>query len=375
MSFNNFYEGKTVFVTGHTGFKGAWLCEWLLSLGARVVGLSLRPHTQPSLFEQLQLEKRVDHNIGDIRDAALVSRMMSIAQPDACFHLAAQPLVRHSYKSPVETYQVNLMGTVNVLEALAEVNKICAAIFVTTDKCYDNKEWHYGYREEDPVGGLDPYSASKGCAEIAIQSYRRSFYAILKGSRIGVASVRAGNVLGGGDWGEDRLMTSCIQALTEERPVKVRSPESTRPWQHVLEPLSGYLLLGQRIGEILDLDIDKEALNGLCSAFNFGPLLASNRTVRECVERVADLWGGNWVHAHEKGAPHEAGRLHLSIDKAYDVLSWHPVWDFERTIKETVHWYQAMQESSLKTKAQSLTYSQIENYTQEASHLGLAWAH
>jgi len=374
MSFNNFYEGKTVFVTGHTGFKGAWLCEWLLSLGAHVVGLSLKPHTQPSLFEQLQLKGRVDHHIGDVRDAALVSKLMRMSQPDVCFHLAAQPLVRHSYKSPVETYQVNLMGTVNVLQALEEVDKLCAAVFITTDKCYDNKEWHYGYREEDPVGGFDPYSASKGCAEIAIQSYRRSFYPILRGSRIGVASVRAGNVLGGGDWAEDRLMTSCVQALAAGEPVKVRSPKSTRPWQHVLEPLSGYLLLGQRIGEILDLDVDKEELNALCSAFNFGPLLASNRTVRECVQLVTECWGGSWVHEHDEASPHEAERLHLSIDKAHDLLSWHPVWDFDRTIKETVRWYQSMQEVGSKKKAQPFTFSQIANYTQEASQLGLSWA-
>jgi CDP-glucose 4,6-dehydratase len=374
MSFNDFYKGKTVLVTGHTGFKGAWLCEWLLNLGANVVGFSLKPHTHSALFDQLQLETRVEHHIGDICDTSTFQQLIKRAQPDVCFHLAAQSLVRESYKNPIETYRVNLMGTVNVLQSLEGIQKPCAAVFITTDKCYDNKEWHYGYREEDPIGGHDPYSASKGCAEIAIQSYRRSFYSIFKGSHIGVASARAGNVLGGGDWAEDRLMTSCVQALVKGEPIGVRSPRSTRPWQHVLEPLSGYLLLGQRIAEILGLGIDKEELNALCSSFNFGPLLASNRTVRECVELVIEHWEGSWFHLQEKEPPHEAERLHLSIDKAHHLLSWYPVWDFTRTISETIRWYRNVECSTSKQNALLLTVSQIEAYTKDAKEDGLAWA-
>ena len=239
--FCGLYAGKRVLVTGHTGFKGSWLCEWLLGLGAKVTGYSLSPPTQPALFEQLGLAGRLRHIIGDIRDLPGLSRALRKARPDFVFHLAAQPLVRDSYANPVETFAVNLMGTVHVLEALRSVRHPCAAVFITTDKCYENREWAYGYREDDPLGGSDPYSASKGAAELAISSYRRSFF----GSHpVRIASARAGNVIGGGDWAVDRIVPDCMRALEKGKPIPVRNPKATRPWQHVLEPLSGYLWLG-----------------------------------------------------------------------------------------------------------------------------------
>jgi len=239
--FRGLYAGKKVFVTGHTGFKGSWLCEWLLGLGAEVTGYSLRPPTQPALFEQIALAGRLKHIIGDIRDLPGLSRALKEAQPEFVFHLAAQPIVRDSYISPVQTFEVNLMGTVHVLEALRSVSHPCAAVLVTTDKCYENKEWAYGYREDAPLGGHDPYSASKAAAEVAISSYRRSFF---QSHPVSVASARAGNVIGGGDWAVDRIVPDCIRALEKKQPIPVRNPRATRPWQHVLEPLSGYLWLG-----------------------------------------------------------------------------------------------------------------------------------
>ncbi len=321
------YRGKKAFVTGHTGFKGSWLCEWLLLLGAEVAGLSLAPEPG-ALFGRLGLEKRMTHRLGDLRDPSLASAAIRAFQPDYLFHLAAQPLVRASYDRPVETFETNVNGTLHVLEALRSLEHACAAVFVTTDKCYENREWLHGYRETDALGGNDPYSASKAMAELAVASYRRSFFS---GSAVRIASARAGNVLGGGDWAADRLVPDAIRALKAGRAVPVRNPSSTRPWQHVLEPLGGYLLLGARLPEGGDV----------CSAFNFGPWTDSNRTVRELVEEMLKHWPGQWMDTSDPAAPHEARLLHLSIDKAYHLLGWRPVWGFEKTVEKTVNGYRS----------------------------------
>jgi CDP-glucose 4,6-dehydratase len=353
-----FWSGKSVLLTGHTGFKGSWLATWLTELGARVTGLSLSPNTEPALFNQLQLDRRLNHQIGDIRDRALVTQQVQQAQPDAVFHLAAQPLVRLSYKEPVETWETNVMGTINVLEALRLLDRPCVAIFITTDKCYENREWLYGYRENDPLGGYDPYSSSKAGAELAIASWRRSFFQ--GNGQVRIASVRAGNVIGGGDWAEDRIVPDAIRALERGEPIPVRNPHATRPWQHVLEPLSGYLLLAQRIYEA-----PSEQLSNLCSAFNFGPGLDSNRPVRELVETILSHWPGSWLDQSNPRAVHEANLLNLVTDKAFHRLGWQPKWNFERTIQETVAWYRQAQSVGHDPDAlQQLTLQQIHHYQQ-----------
>src|SRR3954454_3988805 len=329
----NAYQGKRVFITGHTGFKGSWLCEWLLSLGADVSGYSLPPPTEPALFVQLGLGKRIKHVEADIRDTERLQRTIAEAQPDFVFHLAAQPLVRYSYEQPRETYDVNVMGTLHVLEALRSLKHNCAAVMITTDKCYENREWLYGYREEDPLGGCDPYSSSKAAAELVIAAYRRSFFAQ---SPVSIASARAGNVIGGGGWATDRIVPDCIRFLSRGESIPIRNRQATRPWQHVLEPLSGYLSLGAALINRLTRG---ELRNGLVSAFHFGPNLQSNRTVGELVEHVLASWPGKAHDQSDASAPHEAGRLNLATDKAFHLLGWTPVWDFEETIKKTVDWY------------------------------------
>ena len=296
------YEGKTALVTGHTGFKGAWLSEWLLLLGARVVGVSLPPNTVPALFDQLALAARVEHHLQDIRDKEGLANIILKAQPDYVFHLAAQPIVRLSYEEPVETYSTNVIGTVNLLDSLRLLkdaykkgHKYCASVFITTDKCYENREWLHGYREEDSLGGYDPYSSSKACAELAIASWRQSFFNSKSTSasvNIGIASARAGNVIGGGDWALDRIIPDCIRHLQRNESVPVRNPGATRPWQHVLEPLSGYLRLAMLQRVALESQ-DKLTQSNLCSAFNFGPALSSNQSVKSVVEEVIKHWPGN----------------------------------------------------------------------------------
>jgi len=328
----NVYKGKKVLVTGHTGFKGAWLCEWLLSLGAEVHGLALPPPTKPSLFNQLKLAKRIkSHTVGDIRDLATVKKAMKRVQPDFVFHLAAQPLVRYSYEHPVETFDANVMGTVHVLEALRGLKKKCSAVMITTDKCYENKETTRPYKEDDPMGGYDPYSCSKGCDELVISSYRRSFFGDPKGS-VWVASARAGNVIGGGDWALDRIIPDCFRALQKGAAIPVRNKVSTRPWQHVLEPLSGYLALGAA------LDARKN-FEAIASGFNFGPNPNANRTVKEVVEELLKHAKGKWVDRSDPKAVHEAGLLNLNIAKARKVLGWKPTWDFAETIAKVAEWY------------------------------------
>jgi CDP-glucose 4,6-dehydratase len=325
----SFWAGKRVLITGHTGFKGAWLSLWLTQHGAHVTGLALPPETTPSLFDQLGLVGEIDHRIGDICDAGLVARLVQEIAPDVVFHLAAQSLVLRGYRSPVETWQTNVMGTINVMEALRANDKPSAAVLVTTDKVYENREWEFGYRECDPLGGYDPYSASKAGAEIAIASWRSSYFQ--GASPVRVASVRAGNVIGGGDWCENRIVPDIIRALSAGQPVRVRNPKAVRPWQHVLEPLGGYLMLGQRLAESADRRYQ--------DAFNFGPTGDSVRTVQELVDAGLRHWPGSVEDASDPNQPHEAGQLALSIDRACTRLGWMPRWDFERTVAETMTWY------------------------------------
>lgn len=366
--FGGVYQDRTVWLSGHTGFKGSWLAEWLLALGARVHGFALPPATDPALFDQLGLGARVHHEIGDVRDAAAVRRSIHEAQPDFVFHLAAQPLVRLSYEQPLETYATNVMGTANVLDALRSLQKPCAAVFVTTDKCYENREWVHGYREEDALGGHDPYSSSKAAAEIVIAAYRRSFF---QNHPVRIASARAGNVIGGGDWARDRILPDCMRALAAGQGIRVRNPAATRPWQHVLEPLSGYLWLAACLGEPR---LHRPGAELLCSAFNFGPGNSSNRSVQQLVTELLRHWPGHWEQQSDPNAAHEARRLHLSTDKAHSLLGWFPVWDFTETIARTVAWYYATRASGQPEEARAMTQQQITHYSQAAKSQGLSWA-
>ena len=327
----SFWQGKRVLLTGHTGFKGTWLRLWLTEAGARVTGLALKPDTTPSLFSQLGATGEIDHRLGDVRDAETVAATVREAQPDIVLHLAGQALVLRGYRLPVETWATNVMGTVNVLNALRALDKPCAAVLATSDKVYRNDEWEFGYRETDCLGGHDPYSASKAAAELAIRSWRKSF---LNGrSPVRIATVRAGKVIGGGDWSEYRIVPDIVQALSAGREIEIRNPGATRPWQHVLEPLSGYLQLAQRLYESDDPLYQ--------DAFNFGPTAEAERNVRQLVEECLKHWPGRWRETSEPGMRHEDGRLALSIDRAQVRLGWAPRWDFARAVRETIEWYRA----------------------------------
>jgi CDP-glucose 4,6-dehydratase len=347
-----------------------------LGLGAEVTGYSLQPPTTPALFEQLGLEKRMHHHIGDIRDGAALIRSVKEAEPDFVFHLAAQPIVRDSYSRPVETFEVNLMGTVHMLEALRAVARPCAAVFITTDKCYENREWVYGYREEDPLGGRDPYSASKGTAELAISSYRRSFF---QGHPVKIASARAGNVIGGGDWAVDRIVPDCMRALERKQVIGVRNLKATRPWQHVLEPLGGYLwlaacLAGEQRTKGGGHGAEMKSSTPLGSAFNFGPGHESNRTVGELVKEILKHWPGTWEDQSDPKAVHEANLLQLATDKAHALLGWAPVWDFPITVERTVSWYRSVAQDRGDGLPAKLTREQISSYTARAIELRQPWA-
>ena len=364
-SLKSVFSGKAVWLSGHTGFKGSWLAHWLLEMGAEVHGYALSPDESPCLFEQLNLAKRLRHRVSDLRDAAAVRSSIAECRPDFVFHLAAQALVRRSFEDPVSTYHTNVLGTIHVLEALRGLDKPCAAVFVTTDKCYDNREWLHGYREEDPLGGVDPYSSSKGAAEIAIASWRRSFF---KGHPVRVASARAGNVIGGGDWACDRIVPDCVRALSRSKPVGVRNRTATRPWQHVLEPLGGYLWLSAVLAQPTLRPYDRELF---ASAFNFGPGLDSNRTVKDLVVEVLKHWPGEWEDHSERNAVHEAKLLNLAIDKAHHLLGWKPVWTFEQAIAATIRWYRAVQAHE---DVIALTTTQIADYERDMRQTGSSWA-
>ncbi|MEO5803430.1 MAG: CDP-glucose 4,6-dehydratase [Verrucomicrobiota bacterium] len=366
-SFGRTFRGKKVFLTGHTGFKGAWLSEWLLSLGAKVTGYALPPNTKPSLFAQLGLRNRITHIEADIRDSAKLSKTLHAAKPDFVFHLAAQAIVRESYAMPAETFDTNAMGTAHVLDALRNYKNSCAAVFVTTDKCYENREWVHGYREEDKLGGHDPYSASKAAAEIIIASYRSSFF---QNHPVKIASARAGNVIGGGDWAVDRIIPDCIRALQKKQPIPVRNKIATRPWQHVLEPLSGYLWLA---AVLANPKLSKIAPQLIASAFNFGPRHESNRTVAELVAEVLQHWPGKWKDKSDPKAVHEAKLLQLATDKAHAMLGWSPTWNFSEGIENTVRWYRDCATAKSPQEFQVQTLFQINQYSEKAHMLNVAW--
>ena len=355
-------------MTGDTGFKGSWLCEWLIDEKAEVFGVGLSPNTNPSLFEQLNLEDRINHVELDIRNSAAVRNHLQKVAPDIVIHMAAQPLVRLSYEQPVETYETNFMGTVHVLDAIREysirTNNRIAAVMITTDKCYDNREWLHSYREEDSLGGYDPYSSSKGACELAIQSYRNSYFPSPLDRGVALASARAGNVIGGGDWALDRIIPDCVKALRAGQKIPVRNKVATRPWQHVLEPLGGYLLLAAELWRGLYRENKLQAnfgLDSLCSAFNFGPNLQSNQNVRNLVEEVLKHWSGDWIDESDPNAVHEASLLNLATDKAYHMLNWQPKWGFSKTVKQTIDWYYQEQKSDFD--AEDFTRGQIKQYT------------
>ncbi len=327
------YKDKKVLITGHTGFKGSWLAIWLTKLGANVIGYSLDPIGEESLFELANMNNKMKDIRGDIRDATKLQAVFAQYQPEIVFHLAAQPLVKQSYRDPVYTYEVNVMGTMNVLEAIRKSPSVKAGVMVTSDKCYDNKEWVWGYRENDPMGGYDPYSSSKGCCELLISSYQHSFFPIDSYSSHGklIASVRAGNVIGGGDWSEDRIIPDSVRSLLAGQSIKLRSPQSVRPWQHVLEPLSGYLKIGAYL---------YEGKIEYAESWNFGPESDSVTTVQQLVEKIVEQWkDGRWEVDSSHTAEHEAKLLSLDINKAKYYLDWHPKWNIDKTIYYTMEWY------------------------------------
>jgi len=351
------YKNKKVLVTGHTGFKGSWLTQWLLLLNANVSGYALLPPTSPSLYDQLDNDKNIHSKIGDVRNFENLKKFIGEVKPDIIFHLAAQSLVRESYLNPLETLETNVTGTANVLDAVRQLNLPTNIVVITSDKCYDNKEWIFGYRENDAFGGYDPYSASKGAAEIVVSSWRNSFFNPMNFDKhnVKLASARAGNVIGGGDWAQDRILPDCIRALQKNKTIQIRNPLATRPWQHVLESLGGYLLLGSKL-----LDDTSDNLETYCSGFNFGPLGTSNKTVESLVNEILTHWQGKWKY-NKEDAMHEAFLLNLNIDKATQLLHWSPVWDFKTTIEKTVHWYKINYENH--EKIQDFTKQQIENYS------------
>ena len=357
------YAGRRVFVTGHTGFKGSWLVTWLNRLGADVSGYSLDPPTDPCLFEIARISEIVRSETGDVRDLDHLATAMKERDPEIVFHLAAQAIVRRSYDEPVETMTTNVMGTVNVLEAVRRLGKPCATVIVTSDKCYENRESVHGYREPDPMGGNDPYSASKGCAELVTECWRRSFSH--DGASFRVATVRAGNVIGGGDWAADRIVTDCIASLCRGAPVEVRNPTAVRPWQHVLEPLSGYLWLGAKLLE----DGDSKWQ----SPWNFGPATQDVKNVRELVEQILRAWGtGDWVDVSSGRHPAETRWLALDWSKAFRLLGWRPTWTFDEAVERTVRWYRAWKDGRGDMK--ELCLSQIDSYEEMAARRGAPWA-
>ena len=345
----NFWKDKKVFITGHTGFKGAWLSLWLQDCGAILTGYALAPNTKPNLFEAALVSDGMESIIGDIRDLEKITKAISDCSPDIVIHMAAQPLVRLSYRNPVDTYSINVMGTVNLFEAVRNTASVKAVINVTTDKCYENKEWIWGYRENEPMGGHDPYSNSKGCSELVTSAYRESFFNYSGSAKI--ASARAGNVIGGGDWAEDRLIPDIFKSFENNDLVLIRNPSATRPWQHVLEPLSGYLTLAEK----LYLHGDEFA-----EAWNFGPEDRDVMPVRAIIEYLTKQWGNNasWVH-DESEQPHEAQLLKLDISKANKSLEWAPKWSLFKALDSIVEWHQNWIDGS---DIKKITLKQIHEY-------------
>lgn len=359
--FGGIYNNKTVFVTGHTGFKGSWLTYWLKSMGAKVVGYSLQAPTEPSHIELLNLD--IVSIIGDIRDLDKLNLALATHKPDIVFHLAAQPLVRLSYDNPIETYETNVMGTLKVFEA-CRTHKVKAIVNITSDKAYENREWVWGYRENDPMGGYDPYSSSKGCADLLANSYRNSYFnpkEYKKSHNTLLASCRAGNVIGGGDWAQDRLMTDIMLSVSKGKKVSIRNPNATRPWQHVLEPLSGYLAIGQKL-------LEEKVQFG--EAWNFGPSDEGSITVEEVVNNVKQHWDKiDYEITRDPHQLHEANLLKLDCSKAHIHLKWKDVWDSATTFEKTVKWYKAFYENG-----STLTEEDLKAYIADAKNKKLVWA-
>jgi CDP-glucose 4,6-dehydratase len=344
---SDFWRGKRVLLTGHTGFKGSWLSLWLQSTGAELKGLALEPPTTPSLFVEANVAQGMVSQIGDIRDYYTVHQAVAVFKPEIVIHMAAQPLVRYSYKNPIETYAINVMGTVHLLEAIRQTGTAKVIVNVTTDKCYENKEWVWGYREDEPMGGFDPYSSSKGCSELVTSAYRRSYFAE---TGIALASARAGNVIGGGDWADDRLVPDILRAFENNQPVVIRNPNSTRPWQHVLEPLSGYLTVAEHLWA---------EPKAYAEGWNFGPRDEDAKPVGWIVECMASKWEGASWRIDDGDHPHEANYLKLDISKARQHLSWSPRWDLDTALNKIVTWHQAW---LAKADVRELTLEQINQY-------------
>ena len=362
--FEGIYNKKRVLVTGHTGFKGSWLTTWLIKLGAEVAGYSDGIPTNPSHFEELGIESRITHYLGDIRDFDRFHNVCKEFRPEFIFHLAAQPLVRDSYNNPKDTFEINMMGTLNVLETIRLMqDTLKVGIIITSDKCYDNVEWVYGYREDDKLGGDDPYSGSKGAAELIAKSYMHSFF---KGSNSNIATTRAGNVIGGGDWAKDRIVPDIVRSWSENKSVEIRSPHSTRPWQHVLEPLSGYLCLGAELYKA-----DSPFRN---QAFNFGPDSKINKNVGELIEEMKGLWpqSPGWINGYIDDEKKESNLLKLTCDKANILLKWYPVMGFDETIDFTVNWY--LNYNNKQRSVYDFTNEQIALYTEKAKALNISWS-
>ena len=353
--FGGIYKGKRVLVTGHTGFKGGWLSLWLKELGAEVLGYSLEPPTSPNLLEAIRLDNKIVHILADIRDEQNLLYVFDDFQPEFVFHLAAQPLVRLSYKEPKLTYETNIMGTINLLEAIKKTDSVRVVVNITSDKCYENKEWVYGYRETDPMGGHDPYSSSKGCAELVTSAYRSSFFNPERYNehKVALSSVRAGNVIGGGDWGEDRLIPDCVKSLSQGKTILIRSPKATRPWQHVLEPLSGYLLLGAKLW------YHGPRYSG---AWNFGPMDGEVWTVEDVVKEMIRSWGNGSYRVESHGNPHEAHWLKLDCSKARIDLQWEPRYCVKQALEKSIEWYRMFYQGSKATDMMAFTEKQIDGY-------------
>ena len=358
-----FWARRSVFITGHTGFKGAWLSLLLQHLGARVTGYALAPPTDPSLFARADVATGIHDLRGDVRDGAALAAALRQAQPEIVLHLAAQSLVLASYEAPVETYATNVMGTVHLLEAIRQTPGVRAAVVVTSDKCYENREWERAYREDDALGGHDPYSSSKGCAELVTAAYRRSFFGAQRENTTAIASARAGNVIGGGDWARDRLVPDLMRAFAETRPAAIRNPLATRPWQHVLEPLRGYLSLAEQLWK---------GQPAAATAWNFGPLAADVRSVASIADAAAHHWGGGARWLSDRSVhPHEARSLELDISKARADLGWEPVLTVDDAIEWTVRWHKGLRDGE---PARALTLRDIAEYAERvsaaASHTG-----
>ncbi len=350
---SGFWKGKTVFITGHTGFKGSWLSLWLQSMGARLTGYSLPPPTDPSLFVVGRVHEGMESINGDIRNLEQLQAAIERSKPEIVVHMAAQSLVRYSYQNPIETYSTNVMGTVNVLEAVRRVGSVRVVINVTSDKCYENREWAWGYRENEPMGGHDPYSSSKGCAELVTSAYRRSFFSTADYAKRGVAlaSVRAGNVIGGGDWAGDRLIPDIMRAILESRPVVIRNPDAVRPWQHVLEPLRGYLLLAEKM---------RKNAPEFSEGWNFGPNDDDAKPVEWIVNKMTGQWGdGAMWKMDDREHPHEAHYLKLDCSKAKSRLNWRPRWNIEQALEQIIAWYRAYLAGD---NMREITLKQIEDY-------------